>query len=147
MDRCFRRKMRSRERGAEAVEFALVVPIFILLVFGVVDFGWMINNDTIVNNASFEGARVGTFDAVSTNITADVTNGVLAYAGTLDSSKIHTFVTCLNADGTACSSLVSASGGKVTVTVTYQHSWITPVGSTLMPSGITLTKTTQMRIE
>jgi Flp pilus assembly protein TadG len=150
VDRCFRRKMASRERGAEAVEFALVVPIFLLLVFGVVDFGWMINNDTMVNNASREGARVGALDPV----TADIQATVLQDSGTLDTTQITTTVTCLNppvppaSTGTSCASMANAtSGGTVIVKVAYQHSWITPVGSTLMPSGIKLTKTTQMRIE
>src|SRR5450631_4836494 len=49
----------AHDRGAEAVEFALVVPIFLLLVFGIVDFGYMINHDTMINNASREGARTG----------------------------------------------------------------------------------------
>jgi Flp pilus assembly protein TadG len=144
VDRCFRRKMGSRERGAEAVEFALVVPIFILLVFGVVDFGWMINNDTMVNNASREGARVGALDPV----TADIQATVLQDSGTLDTTQITTTVTCLKPNATACASMADAtSGGTVIVKVVYHHSWITPVGSTLMSSGINLTKTTQMRIE
>jgi Flp pilus assembly protein TadG len=138
---CFRHKTGANERGAEAVEFALVVPVFLLLVFGVVDFGWMINHDTMVNNASREGARLGALDP----FTADIQATVLADSGTLDKSQITVTVTCLP---TSCATKGSAtSGGTVIVRVDYQHSWITPVGSTIRSGGITLSKTTQMRIE
>ena len=144
MARCFRLKTGPNERGAEAVEFFLVVPVFLLLVFGVVDFGWMINHDTMVNNASREGARLGALDPV----TADITATVLQDSGTLDPSKITVRVTCLKPGGVSCATMADAtSGGTVIVTVNYTHSWITPVGSTIMPGGITLSKTTQMRIE
>ena len=145
--------MRSRERGAEAVEFALVVPVFLLLVFGVVDFGYMINQDTMVNNASREGARYGALDPSSATL---ITNVVMQDAGTLDPSRITVSVTCLNppvppsSTGTLCAGVFPAnatSGGTVIVTVNYQHSWITPVGSTIKPGGMTLTRTTEMRIE
>ena len=54
-----KRGMRA-ERGAVAVEFAIVVPIFLLLVFGIVDFGHAWYMKQIVSNASREGARYGT---------------------------------------------------------------------------------------
>jgi Flp pilus assembly protein TadG len=149
---CFRRKKGANERGAEAVEFALVVPVLVLLVFGVVDFGWMINHDTMVNNASREGARLGALDPV----TADITATVLQDSGTLDPSKITVGITCLNPPvlpssiGTPCAGTFpqnATSGGTVIVTVNYRHSWITPVGSTIMPGGMTLSRTSEMRIE
>ncbi|MGN0334309.1 MAG: TadE/TadG family type IV pilus assembly protein [Lachnospiraceae bacterium] len=45
------------EKGQATVEFALILPIFILLVFGIIDFGWLFYNKIQVNNASREGAR------------------------------------------------------------------------------------------
>ena len=36
----------SDQRGAAAVEFALLVPFLCLLLFGVIDFGYMLNRDT-----------------------------------------------------------------------------------------------------
>ena len=39
---------RAGERGAVAVEFGLIAPLLILLVFGIIDFGWMFNRNTIV---------------------------------------------------------------------------------------------------
>jgi Flp pilus assembly protein TadG len=51
---------RDRQRGAAAVEFALVLPLFMLLVMGAVDYGYFFFADQVVTNAAREGARSGT---------------------------------------------------------------------------------------
>ena len=48
------------ERGVVAVEFALILPVFLLLVFGIADFGHAWYMQQTVTNASREGARYGT---------------------------------------------------------------------------------------
>jgi Flp pilus assembly protein TadG len=55
-----RKRLIRGEGGAVAVEFAIILPILVLLVFGIIDFGhaWYIKQ--IVTNASREGARYGT---------------------------------------------------------------------------------------
>jgi Flp pilus assembly protein TadG len=53
------RPPRLRERGAAAVEFALVLPLLILLVLGGVDWGYYFFAGEIVGNAAREGARAG----------------------------------------------------------------------------------------
>jgi Flp pilus assembly protein TadG len=45
--------------GAAAVEFALVLPLFLVLLFGVVEFGLIIYAKGIITQASREGARYG----------------------------------------------------------------------------------------
>jgi hypothetical protein len=63
MDACNRPSLSrvfSQERGGVAVEFAIVVPVFLLLVFGIVDFGHAWYMDHLMSNASREGARYGT---------------------------------------------------------------------------------------
>jgi Flp pilus assembly protein TadG len=47
------------ERGAAAVEFALVFPLFLLIVLGTIDFGYFFFVSEIVGNAAREGARAG----------------------------------------------------------------------------------------
>ena len=47
------------ERGAELIEFAVVLPLLLLLIAGIVDFGMMFRTYEAVTNAAREGARVG----------------------------------------------------------------------------------------
>lgn len=46
------------DRGATAVEFALLLPLLLLIVMGIVDFGRMLNAQQTLTNASREGARL-----------------------------------------------------------------------------------------
>jgi Flp pilus assembly protein TadG len=54
----FRRWFRSSERGSELIEFALVCPLLLLLVLGIVDFGFLFQRFEVVTNAAREGARL-----------------------------------------------------------------------------------------
>jgi len=47
-----------RSRGASAVEFALIMPLFFLLLFGIVDFGWYFFNQHTIQFATREGTRL-----------------------------------------------------------------------------------------
>ena len=49
---------RSNERGATLVEFAFILPIFVLFVFGVIDFGWAFTQNLDVKQGAREGGRV-----------------------------------------------------------------------------------------
>lgn len=53
---------RINRRGAAAVEFALVAPLFFLLIFGMIEFGRMVMVQQVITNASREGARVAVLD-------------------------------------------------------------------------------------
>ena len=53
-------RLLRQERGGIAVEFAIIIPVFLLLVFGIVDFGHAWYMDHLMSNASREGARYGT---------------------------------------------------------------------------------------
>ena len=48
-----------RERGQSLVEFAVLVPVFMLILIGMLEFGLMFNHDLTLQYASREGARVG----------------------------------------------------------------------------------------
>ena len=46
------------ERGAVAVEFALVLPVLVILLFGILDFGRLLNAQETLTQAAREGARL-----------------------------------------------------------------------------------------
>ena len=50
-------KKRDAEHGAAAVEFALVVPLLLMLLFALMDMGWVFNQQLSVTAAAREGAR------------------------------------------------------------------------------------------
>ena len=64
--------MKKRENGQSAVEFALVLPILLLIVCGILDFGWLFYNQLSVENACREGARVGCVNALDQIVTDKV---------------------------------------------------------------------------
>jgi Flp pilus assembly protein TadG len=47
------------ERGAVAAEFALLLPVLLMILFGIIEFGMMMYGREIVTNAAREGARAG----------------------------------------------------------------------------------------
>ena len=60
-------------RGAAAVEFALVLPLLLLLLGGIIDFGFAFNTQISLTHAAREGVRVealGTGDAVEVALAA-----------------------------------------------------------------------------
>ena len=49
---------RERQSGAAVVEFALVLPVLFLVLFGAVQFGWLMNNYLMLTNAASVGAHL-----------------------------------------------------------------------------------------
>jgi Flp pilus assembly protein TadG len=49
----------SSQKGASAVEFALLLPLLMVITFGIIEFGVFLYNQQVITNASREGARAG----------------------------------------------------------------------------------------
>jgi len=138
--RLIRRKSRGGERGQSLVEFALLVPIFLLLVFAIVDFGMGFHAWITVTNSAREGARLGAVGATQDQIVQRVRDT----ADSLDQAQLT--VTVTNAQG--------QPGGSVVVDVDYTYTLITPLagilqlvsGNTIGPS-LNLSSTADMRLE
>lgn len=111
--------MKKREDGQSAVEFALVLPILLLLVCGILDFGWLFYNQLSVENSCREGARVGCVNTQETNLDDIVTNRVKATIP--DNLKSTTNVTVTLTNPT------EPLAGDVKVTVKAEMSTLTPV--------------------
>jgi Flp pilus assembly protein TadG len=149
----FSRAGRDRDqRGAVIVEFALVVPILLLLVFGIFEFGYMLNRDMIIGNASRDGARVASLNGSAADIRAAITTELNASGIYTQPSDIK--IDCVLPDGTACNASTDAiytakaeSGSTAVIKVSYTYKWITPLASSLFGNDTVLSQTTQMRVE
>lgn len=138
-----RLRARRGQRGAAAVEFALVSLVLITLLLGIIDFGWAINRDTMINNAAREGAREASLNPKTSDITAVVNDRLKS----LTSSDITIAVTCRKPGSAGCAMASNvASGDVVSVKVDYKYRWITPIGQTF-GSYLGLSKSAEMRVE
>jgi Flp pilus assembly protein TadG len=61
------RSGRKKRRGTAVVEFAIVAPLFFLLVFGMIEYGRMVMVQQIITNASREGARQAVLDGTTSS--------------------------------------------------------------------------------
>jgi Flp pilus assembly protein TadG len=122
-------RRRRGERGAAAVEFAIVAPLLFLLVFAIIDFGFAFHGWDAVQNAAREGARVG---AVTPNVTTIVSR-VRSASSFLDQSKVNVTVQCArngsSSFGTCGAGSTWAEGDLIKVTVTYDYPYMTPLPS------------------
>ncbi|MBO1265986.1 pilus assembly protein [Proteiniclasticum sp. SCR006] len=61
------KNFRSNEEGQGIVEFALVLPIFIMFLLGIIEFGWMFNAQITTTSAAREGARTRAIMGITTD--------------------------------------------------------------------------------
>jgi len=76
------RRHKTDESGATLVEFALILPVLALLVFGVIEFGYNFNNYIAVRQGVREGARQGVVANFGTTTSCSLTTGSAASANT-----------------------------------------------------------------
>lgn len=162
----------SKQKGAQAVEFALVLPFLILIIFAVLDFGILVYDKAIITNASREAVRRGIIfsgapwdatkialikkvacDYASALITVSAESRNAACTGAAD--PVINLYTGLAAN---CPSPTGTStpdfGDPVAVTISYAvkgfslgNWWSLGTGPTAIGSAITLTSCTQMNHE
>lgn len=98
-----RRSRRARERGVAAVEFALIVPVLMSIIIGIVEFGWAYNFRTQLNSATQIAARSYAIDRDWNVARANVT-GLAPTAAVTKSTN--------------CTAATAGSAVTVTTTVT-----------------------------
>jgi Flp pilus assembly protein TadG len=139
---------RSRRQGQSLVEFAVVLPIFLLILAGILDFGLGLYSQMTIINASREGARLGVVQPIGVSPVAAVEARVRAMSAGLDQSKLQVIVTCLRPTGpstfSSCSSPAWQSDDAVRVEVDYAYTMLWPLA---LGNSLDLTSTVQMRIE
>jgi Flp pilus assembly protein TadG len=136
------RRRRGDRRGQSLVEFAVVFPVFILLLAGMVDFGLALFSNVTIINAAREGARLGV--TLQPWNQAAVDSRVTAMAEGLNTADLSVSSTCAkpNGSGVACSSAVAGDSVRVQVDYTYHMVWPLTFGT-----SIPLSSSVEMRIE
>ncbi|MFC6154249.1 TadE family protein [Nocardioides yefusunii] len=144
MRRLTARRRARGENGVAAVEFALILPIFLMLLFGIIDFGYMINRASVINNAARDAVRVATFEgATETQVlntarqSLDGMRGANPTLGCRPGPRNREPVCVFNSRKT---------DDEVFVRVSYTHEFISPI-SIFFPGGIRLDRTSEMRVE
>lgn len=135
------RRLRDSDSGQSLVEFGMVLPFFLILLFALVDFGRAFYTWQIITNSAREGARVG---AVAPTNTSSITAGARDAAGALDDANLA--VSIATPSGVA-------KGNPINVTASYNFQLVTPLNPLLNLIGgaslanPTITSTASMRIE
>jgi len=119
------------------VEFAVVAPLFFLMVFGMIEFGRMIMVQQVITNASREGARMAVLDGAST---AAVRAAVQTY---LQGATIQNAQTTVNPDPPSS----AGYGEPVTVTVSISFDQVSWLPSPMFLGGQSLSASSVMRRE
>jgi Flp pilus assembly protein TadG len=130
---------RKQRRGAAAVEFAIVAPVFFLLVFGMIEYGRMVMVQQIITNAAREGTRVAVLDGSTTSGTKTAVINAMA-AGNIT-------ITTSNVTVTPDPPSNATYGSPVTVSVTVPFSQVSWLPSPMYLGGKSMTASTTMRRE
>ena len=128
----------KKENGQAMVEFALVLPLLIILICGIIDFGWIFGNQLLLNSACKEATRVCSINAdlSQSELTTEAQNVVIDRANSLYNN------------GTVSVSVDKNTGtGEITVTVTCILPMLTPLMSTIHGPTLTITSSSVMRAE
>src|SRR5215469_16732561 len=102
------------DRGAAVVEFALLLPALLLLLFGIIDFGRALNAQITLTQAAREGARLAALNQ------PNVVSRTQAAAVGLSPVSVTVPSTCPAGAG---------QGVNATVVASYSFSFVTPVGA------------------
>lgn len=139
----------KRETGQAMVEFALVLPIIILLIGGIVDFGWIFYNKISANNACREATRYVAvnyiilpevkIDNAKANAIAKINENIIGGFDVLNDSVdvVYTLVDNTKPEGEA----------YITVELTQELQVLTPILQTFVGSTVDIDASCTMRVE
>lgn len=115
---------RSSERGAVAVELALLLPVLLLLILGVIEFGRAFNAQITLTHAAREGVRVMAIEDDEAQARDAARNAATSLSPNLTSGDITIDAPC------------DTPGNQVTMTVTYELETITGIAGPFNMTGI-----------
>ena len=127
---------RRRGRGQTLAEFALILPVFVLLILGLLDFGRVVYADHTLAQAAREAARVGVVEPAAT------AGKYLAIRAAAVSAAAGTGLVGSNVSGSGCADCFypdgTDSGGRVVVVISRQVELLTPIVAQLLGGSFTV---------
>jgi len=124
----------KNQKGQALVEFAIILPLLLLLVMGIFQFGMMINSYLTIQNITREGARA----AIVGSMDSEIIHRMKQISPTLNHNQLSIDITP--------SQGIRRSGESLTVKVSYRYPMTVPIISNLF-SEVTLNAKTSMRVE
>lgn len=112
------------ERGAVAAEFALLLPVLLMMVIGTIEFGMIMYSRELITNASREGARAGIVQVAPKPGAGAITTIAMNYLTGTGINPADITVTVAGAGG--------ANPNTLTVTTSYRYPWLFPYIPTLL---------------
>jgi Flp pilus assembly protein TadG len=125
-----------RTSGQELIEFALILPIFALIIFGIFDLGRAVYYYSAMSNAAREGARYGSIHLEEADLDTTICNRVINWS-------VAVPLTCVDVN-----TVLDFNTETVVVTVTYPFQPVTPFIANLFGSPtVDLTARSTMFLE
>jgi Flp pilus assembly protein TadG len=118
---------RRREDGQSVVELALTLPLILLLIFGMIEMGWLASSRQTLDTMVREGARAGIVAATTTACTTAVTSRINAVKPAYMTNTLTVTVTFSNP--------TSFRDGDITVVAAYNLSPLTPLTELFTSDG------------
>ena len=147
-------RLHRERRGQSLVEFSLILPVLLIMVFGIIEFGMGIRSYISLTNATREGARF-----------AAVGNPAGSFPSQCNGTTTTTVIgrTCVAVEGLNRANMTSvevaypngqAPGESVIVSADYTYNYITPLGDIMhffsggtLTESLALSTSTDMRLE
>lgn len=120
-------KGKRREGGQATVEMALTLPLLLLLIFGMLEMGWLASTRLLLDNITREGVRTGIVATSASQNTTDVTNRINSMKPSYMTGTINITITYSNAS--------NFRDGDITVVSTYNLAPLTPITAFLTKDG------------
>lgn len=130
-------KFHRNEEGQSLVEFALLLPVLMIILLGIVEFGFMFNAKITLNSAAREGARVYAITNATDQVDTAV-NNTLGYLGPIPATSIIKANIKLNETSTI---------KMAKITVKKDVYFLTNFFDFMLPDKISMASTAEMRIE
>jgi len=126
------RRLRG-ERGQALVEFTLMIGLLLVVVFGVIDFGAALYDQTMLASAASDGARAGA-----------IAGGSTSTAQTAAQNAVNNAIGCTPS---ASAATIAGTPQQIQVTVSCAYSGITPLGSLIAVVIPTITAQSSAKVE